>query len=62
MSKKIAEAAHTLEQQLKAFREMVEARELAAQLAWAETVPNVTEREARQRLMVLRDKWLKENT
>jgi hypothetical protein len=61
MSKKIAAAAHTLEQQLKAFREMVEKRERAAEQAWADTVPNIAENEAFKRLKVLQDRWLKEN-
>jgi hypothetical protein len=61
MTKKIAQAAHTLEQQLKAFREMVEKRESVSQQAWADTIPEVTEAEAEARLRVMRDKWHREH-
>lgn len=49
--------AHTLELQLKAFREMMERRDEASKQQWIDTVPGVTEDEASERLAVLKDKW-----
>lgn len=49
--------AHTLEQQLRAFREMMEKRDAASKQAWVDTVPSISEAEAEERLATLRDKW-----
>lgn len=56
-NKRIAEAAHTLEKQFAAFRAMVQNKDAKTTKAWADTVPHVTEEEAKKRLNVMKDKW-----
>jgi hypothetical protein len=55
--KKFTLTAHTLELQLKAFREMMQKRDEASKQAWIDTVPAISEAEAEERLATLRDKW-----
>lgn len=59
-NKKIAEAAHALEKQFAAFRAMVQNKDAETTKAWADTVPHVTEEDARKRLDSMKDKWIKQ--
>ncbi|MBP7572578.1 MAG: hypothetical protein KA777_01240 [Rhodoferax sp.] len=61
MTHKLKAAAHTLQQQLAAFVKMVESGEASDRQAWIDTVPNVSEAEAEERLATLRDKWHRPN-